>query len=427
MSTITSFSGPVGGVIGSRGLGAQVGLNNLITFDMGGTSTDVCLIRDGEPAQKTLRELGGFPVRTHTIDIHTIGAGGGAIAWVDPGGLLKVGPMSAGAQPGPAAYGRGGTRPTVTGAHLLLGRLNPKGLLGGRMVLYPDMARLAIEREVSKRLQGDATTAAAGILNIVNVNMTGAVRVISVEQGEDPRDFTLVAFGGAGPLHAADIAQAMGIRHVLVPPQPGLLSAIGLLHADVRGDFSLTRLVRAQPASLPLLNKGFAALRRRGDDWLTEEQVEDAPITRTWLLDMRYAGQNSELSVNVDRAHLDEPALAHLTTFFHQRHKDRYGYDMLDQPVEIVTLRLVVTVSRPSLPHGHLARASSVDQALQGRRQVWFAETGFVPTPIYARDQLPLDAELSGPCIIEQMDTTIVVPPRAMPRVDAFGYLHLDL
>jgi N-methylhydantoinase A len=423
----TFFSGPAGGVIGSRGLGVQVGLSDLITFDMGGTSTDVCLIRHGEPAQRTLREVGGFPVHTHTIDIHTIGAGGGSIAWVDPGGLLKVGPMSAGAQPGPAAYGRGGTRPTVTDAHLVLGRINPRGLLGGRMVLYPDKARTAIEHDLSPRLQMDAITAAAGILDIVNVNMMGAVRVISVEQGQDPRAFTLVAFGGAGPLHAADIARAMGIRHVLIPPQPGLLSAIGLLHADVRGDFSLTRLVRADPGSLHAINDGLAELRRRGKAWLAGEQMGDAPAMRTWLLDMRYTGQNSELSIGVDRESLDAQTLTHLTAMFHQRYKDRYGYDMPAHPVEIVTLRLVITGSRQSLPQARLVHEGSIERALLERRQVWFAGTGFRLTPIYDRDKLPFDAELCGPCVVEQMDTTVVVPPQAMLRVDALRNLHLEL
>jgi N-methylhydantoinase A len=423
----TFFSGPAGGVIGSRGLGVQVGLGNLITFDMGGTSTDVCLIRHGEPAQKTLREVGGFPVRTHTIDIHTIGAGGGSIAWVDPGGLLKVGPMSAGARPGPAAYGRGGIRPTVTDANLLLGRLNPQGLLGGRMPLYPEQARGAVERDLSLYLQLEAITAAAGILDVVNVNMMGAIRVISVEQGEDPREFTLVAFGGAGPLHAADIARAMGIRHVLIPPQPGLLSAIGLLHADVRGDFSLTRLVHAQPDSLRALSDGFAELRRRGNAWLAGEHVGDAAVMRMWLLDMRYAGQNFELSVGVDCESLDEQRLEHLTVLFHQCHKERYGYEMPGQPVEIVTLRLVITASRQGLPQARLRREGGAEQALRERRGVWFVETGFVSTPVYDRDRLPLDVELCGPCVVEQMDTTTVVPPQATLRVDTSGCLHIEV
>ena len=201
MPVNTFFSGPAGGVIGSVGLSRQLKAPNLITFDMGGTSTDVCLIRDGEPAKKSERQMGGFPVRTRTLDIHTIGAGGGSIAWIDAGGLLKVGPQSAGAYPGPAAYGRGGTKATVTDANVVLGRLSPKSLLGGRMAMHPEKARAAID-ELAKSLGVDAIKAAAGVIEIINVNMMGAVRVISVEQGEDPRDFTLVAFGGAGPLHA---------------------------------------------------------------------------------------------------------------------------------------------------------------------------------------------------------------------------------
>ena len=230
----TFFSGPAGGVVGCVGLGAELGIDDLITFDMGGTSTDVCLIRDGEPAKKDLREIAGFPVRTRTIDIHTIGAGGGSLAWVDAGGLLKVGPQSAGAYPGPAAYGRGGTKPTVTDANVVLGRLNPRSLLGGRMAMHADRARKVIEDELVAKLKVDVVRAAAGVIEIINVNMMGAVRVISVEQGEDPRGFTLVAFGGAGPLHAADIARNMGIRKVLVPPRAKLRGdRLGYLHLEV--------------------------------------------------------------------------------------------------------------------------------------------------------------------------------------------------
>src|SRR5687768_16329584 len=281
----TFFSGPAGGVIGSVGLGAELGLPNLITFDMGGTSTDVCLVREGVPAKKSERAMGGFPVRTRTLDIHTIGAGGGSIAWTDAGGLLKVGPQSAGAYPGPAAYDRGRTLATVTDANVVLGILNPKTLLGGRMAMHADRARAAIDA-LAKSLGVDRVKAAAGVLEIINVNMMGAVRVISVEQGEDPRDFTLVAFGGAGPLHAADIARQMGMRKVLVPPRPGLLSAIGLLHADVRGDFSLTRLVRAEPSGLESLNEGFETLGRRGREWLQGEG--EARGTFQWFADLRY-------------------------------------------------------------------------------------------------------------------------------------------
>jgi N-methylhydantoinase A len=421
----TFFSGPAGGVIGAVGLGGQLKLPNLITFDMGGTSTDVCLIRDGEPAKKSERQMGGFPVRMRTLDIHTIGAGGGSIAWVDAGGLLKVGPQSAGAYPGPAAYGRGGTRATVTDANVVLGRLNPKTLLGGRMTMHAEKARAAIV-ELASKLGVNAVKAAAGVVEIINVNMMGALRVISVEQGEDPRDFTLVAFGGAGPLHAADVSRNMGMSKVLVPPRPGLLSAIGLLHADVRGDFSLTRLLRAEAANLKALNAGFDELKKRGAAWLKGEG--EARADYDWFADLRYFGQNSELILELGGDRLTAAALAKLAGVFHRRHKAFYGYDMRAQPVEIVNLRLVVTAKRRTPPRER-ARLKRGDkkQVLLEKRKVWFPETGFVATPVYDRDQLPADCRIAGPAIIEQMDTTIVVPPRARVRNDMLGYLHMEL
>ena len=424
----TFFSGPAGGVVGCVGLGADLGMQNLVTFDMGGTSTDVCLIRDGEPAKKDLREMGGFPVRTRTIDIHTIGAGGGSIAWVDAGGLLKVGPQSAGAYPGPAAYGRGGLKPTVTDANVVLGRLNPQSLLGGRMAMHADRARKVIEDELVPALKVDLVRASAGVVEIINVNMMGAVRVISVEQGVDPRDFTLVAFGGAGPLHAADVARNMGIRNVLVPPRPGLLSALGLLHADVRGDFSLTRLLVAVPDNVKALNAGFAELRARGGAWLAGEADKGARAKFTWLMDMRYLGQNYELSLEVKDGKLDAKSLVRLIGTYHRRHHAIYGYDMPGQPVEVVNLRLVVTVERRAPTHEkHTAARTTVKQAVIGKRKVWFPETGFVTTPVYDRDKLPVNARISGPAIVEQMDTTTVVPPRAKMRNDKLGYLHLEV
>ena len=421
----TFFSGPAGGVIGSVGIGDQLRLNRLITFDMGGTSTDVCLIRDGEPAKKSERAMGGFPVRTRTLDIHTIGAGGGSIAWVDAGGLLKVGPQSAGAYPGPAAYGRGGTSPTVTDANAVLGRLNPRTLLGGRMAMHLDKAQAALD-DLAARLGVDRTKAAAGVIEIINVNMMGAVRVISVEQGEDPRDFTLVAFGGAGPLHAADVAKNMGMRKVLVPPRPGLLSALGLLHADVRGDFSLTRLIRAEAAALKPLNAGLKALGKRGLEWLKGEGGARGSLE--WLADVRYFGQNFELILPLKGDTLDEAGLRRLVEAFHRRHKDYYGYDMRAQPVEIVNLRLVVTGERPKVPHDRstLARGR-LDSALTERRKAWFPGKGYVSTAVYDRDRLPAECRLTGPAIVEQMDTTTVVPPGAKLRHDKLGYLHIDL
>ena len=423
MPVNTFFSGPAGGVIGSVGLSQQLKAPNLITFDMGGTSTDVCLIRNGEPAKKSERQMGGFPVRTRTLDIHTIGAGGGSIAWIDAGGLLKVGPQSAGAYPGPAAYGRGGTRATVTDANVTLGRLSPKSLLGGRMAMHPDQAHAAMD-DLAKLLGVDSVKAAAGVLEIINVNMMGAVRVISVEQGEDPRDFTLVAFGGAGPLHAADVARNMGMRKVLVPPRPGLLSAVGLLHADVRGDFSLTRLLRAESANVKAFNAGFADLKKRGAEWLRGEGEKKACFE--WFVDLRYFGQNFELIMPLASERLSAASLKRLSAAFHGRHKAFYGYDMPAQPVEIVNLRLVVTAAR-QVPSVVSKVKILKKQLVTESRRVWFADTGFVKTPVYARDQLPANWRAAGPAIIEQMDATTVVPPRATIHNDALGYLHLTL
>ncbi len=424
MPVNTFFSGPAGGVIGTVGMSRQLKAPNLITFDMGGTSTDVCLIRDGEPAKKSERQMGGFPVRTRSLDIHTIGAGGGSIAWIDAGGLLKVGPQSAGAYPGPAAYGRGGTRATVTDANVTLGRLSPKSLLGGRMAMHPDKAHAAID-DLATSLGVDAVKAAAGVLEIINVNMMGAVRVISVEQGEDPRDFTLVAFGGAGPLHAADVARNMGMGRVLVPPRPGLLSAIGLLHADVRGDFSLTRLLRAESANVKAFNAGFADLKKRGAAWLCDEGEKKARFE--WFLDLRYFGQNFELIMPLASDRLSAVSLTRLTAAFHRRHKTFYGYDMPAQPVEIVNLRLVVTAERKAPPAARKGKKIIQKQMLIEKRRAWFPETGFVQTPVYERDQLPAGWRAKGPAIIEQMDATTVVPPKATVHNDALGYLHLTL
>lgn len=428
MPVNTFFSGPAGGVIGAAGLGTQAEFPNLITFDMGGTSTDVALIREGVPGKKSVREMGGFPVRTRTLDIHTIGAGGGSLAWVDPGGLLKVGPRSAGAMPGPACYGRGGVQPTVTDANMVLGRLNQAALLDGRMPVHPEQARTAIEENLCERLGLDLVRAAAGILEIINVNMMGAVRVISVEQGEDPRGFALMPFGGAGPLHACDVARIIGVPHIFVPPRPGILSALGLLHADTRGDFSLTRLSIAEPDSLASLNAGLAQLKGKGQDWLRAERLSKSPAVYEWLADMRYFGQNFELSANIPGDVLDEAMLAAIVEQFHAAHEHAYGYRMADRPVEIVNLRLGVAVQRDVPPSGTATtRAGTIADALIEVRSTWFPDTGFVETPIYHRDRLPVETAFEGPAIVEQMDATTVVPPDARVTIDRFGNLMIRI
>jgi N-methylhydantoinase A len=335
--------------------------------------------------------------------------------------------MSAGAQPGPAAYGHGGTKPTVTDANVVLGRLNPAALLDGRLTMFPERAEAAIRDGLAAPLGMDAIDAAAGVIEIVNVNMMGAVRVISVERGEDPRDFALFAFGGAGPLHAAEVADGMAIRQVLVPPHPGLMSAIGLLHADRRGDFGLTRLVPAQPAALPALADGGALLTQRGRDWLTHEMIDPTSARFEWSAELRYGGQSSELNLPLRRAAIDAAELTRLVDAFHDAHRLRYGYDIPNHPVELVTLRLAVLAARPAPPReARAAPASGLAAARRDTRSVWFASTGFVGTPVYARDLLPADARFAGPAIVEQMDATTVVPPGWELRVDEGGNLLLE-
>jgi N-methylhydantoinase A len=415
----TFFSGPAGGVIGALNVARACGIDDFITIDIGGTSTDVCLVRGGKPASATQRDIGGLPVRTASLDLHTIGAGGGSLAWVDAGGLPKVGPESAGASPGPACYGRGGRRPTVTDASVVLGRLNPVALLNGRMPIDAAAASEVIAREIGTPLGLDVLQAASGILQIATVGITGAVRVISVERGEDPRDCALFAFGGGGPLHAAEVAEAMEMRQVLVPPHPGLMSAIGLLAADLRADFGLTCLTEATPAGWDAVARALSALDTRVQAWAADERLDPARLICDRVLELRYRGQSSELRIALFGT---DDMLGSVTAAFHAEHQRRFGYAMPDRPVEIVTARLTARADRPAPPP---EAPPALTQAEPAWRPVWFATTGFVDTPIYQRDALSRIDRLLGPAIIEQMDTTTVVPPGWIVTIDAMANLLL--
>ena len=421
----TFFSGPAGGVIATAELGGQLGVADLISFDMGGTSTDVCLIRNGTPRRRATREIGGLPARIATLDIHTIGAGGGSLAWIDAGGLMKVGPQSAGAVPGPAFYGRGGDQATVTDANAVLGRLSGGALLGGRMPAYPEKAQAAVMR-LGNALALDVTATAAGILEIVNVNMMGAVRVVSVERGEDPRDCALVAFGGAGPLHAAEIAAELGMRQVIVPPHPGLLSARGLLDADVRGDFAMTCLVSADVSGLEALTAARAALLQPAEDWMRTERLTAGDVRREWRVDARYAGQSFQLDVEIPDRRCGIAEIDTAVAAFHQRHEMVNGYAMAEHPVEVVNLRLAVIAARPLAPLEPVLGSSAAKGATM-RRPVWFRATGFVDTPIYQRASIGPGGRIDGPAIIEQMDSTTVIPPGWRATVASEGSLLMEV
>lgn len=422
----TLVSGPAAGVTGAACLAVAAEIPDIITFDVGGTSTDVCLVENGQPLIARQRDFHGFPVRFPMLDVHSVGAGGGSIAWVDQGGFLHVGPQSAGADPGPACYDRGGVLPTVTDANVVLGRLPPDALLGGRMPIRAEFARRAIEERIAAPMKLGLEEAAQGILTILNENLMQAIRVISVEKGFDPRKFILVAFGGGGPLLASVLARELGIETVMVPAHPGLLCAHGLLVADVRSDFSQSRLANLKQAGAQGINAGFADLQRSVDAWFDLERIDPAQRGVERALDLRYAGQSHELTVPVQREDFRDEDLPALIARFRDEHVRVYGYAP-DGSLQIVTYR--VTARTPVAGHAGAAgaaRSPAPGSARTGSRRVHFRESGaFVDCPIYDRARLPPGAQIDGPAILEQMDTTTVVLPGQIARVKSEGNLLL--
>jgi len=417
----TALSGPAAGVIGARRIGEAAGFDDLISVDVGGTSADVCLVRGGEAEVTTEGRVGAWPLHVPMIDIHTIGAGGGSIARVTEDGTLTVGPESAGAQPGPVCYGAGGEEPTVTDAHLVLGRI-PSHLLGGEIPLDVERARRAIEEHVARPLGLPLAAAAQGILDILNNNMVGALRLVSVERGYDPRDFVLVPFGGAGPLHGADLATLLGMRTVVVPRHPGVLSTFGLLGTEVRNDYARTSLQKPPDYDLGAVAAVYADLEGQARDWLVAEGVAPSARRLTRMADLRYRHQGFELTVPWPERDLDLDALL---ARFHARHRQLYTYALADAPVEIVTLRLAAAgrvrrFTLPSLPRRRMAAARPP------RRRVHFPGAGWTMCPSVDRERLGVGAVVTGPAIVEQPDTTTVVPPGHRARVDRVGNLVIQ-
>ncbi|MCD5408636.1 hydantoinase/oxoprolinase family protein [Candidatus Bipolaricaulota bacterium] len=419
------LSGPAGGAIGAKRVGAVAGFANLITLDMGGTSADVALIEDGEIALTPEREVAGRPVRLPMVDVHTVGAGGGSIAWLDPGGGLRVGPRSAGSRPGPACCGRGGTEPTVTDAHLLLGHLPRERPLGGLPPLSVELAAEAI-RGIAGALGLPLERAAWGILEVAEATMERAIRVISVERGHDPREFVLVAFGGAGPLHGASLARKLGIPRVLIPACAGVLSALGLVSADLVHTYVRSLVVPLTDVSPERVNDLLAAFRREAEGILKAEGVPEGARKYRPAVDLRYRGQAYELSVPLPDRPFSAEDLAELESGFHREHERLYGYAVPGEPVELVNLRLTAIgeAEAPALPR--LRRGGSVEGALIERRPVYFGE-GWRETPVYAREKLPPGAELRGPAVVEGRESTCLVPPGARASVDAYGNLILEV
>jgi N-methylhydantoinase A len=415
----TLLSGPSAGVMGAAWVSAGAGIDSIITFDMGGTSTDVARVENGRPVISAQRTIAGYPVRIPSLEIETVGAGGGSIAWVDSGGALRVGPQSAGAHPGPACYGRGGAAPTVTDANVVLGRLSATQLLDGRMALRPELAEQAIAG-LAAQLGASLVETARGIVSVVQANMLGAIRVVSVRKGYDPRGYTLVAFGGAGPLHAAALARDLGIERVLVPPAPGILCALGLLVAPLRLDLVRTRVALLEATTGSELSQAFEELEQQAAAWLEREGVPPARRRLARAFDMRYAGQNFELTVQAPAAGaLDAGALR---AAFLGEHERVYGYAAPDEPVQVVALRLTACGDRDLPPMPALPPAAGADpqEARTGERPVYVEDTrDFEPTPVYRRERLRAGHRLPGPAIVEQMDSTIVILAGQEARVDA--------
>jgi N-methylhydantoinase A len=422
---LTLLSGPAGGAMAAAYLGQLLGEKHLLALDMGGTSCDVTGVIDNNPDTRIDFEIGGYAVSYPTIDIHTVGAGGGSIARVDEVGRLSVGPASAGSDPGPACYGRGGELPTVTDANLVLGVYDPDYCLGGE--IYPDveLAARAIERHISVPLSLSLTEAAAGIVRLVNANMMNAVRSVSVERGRDPRDFALVAFGGAGPAHGVHIAEELAISRIIIPPIPGCNSALGILVSDVRYDLVTTiraRMVHLDPAYLSDVLKD---LSDQAHAELDQDRIGLEGRTVSASLDMRYAGQAYELNVPLASLEPDGAILRDAVAGFHLLHKTRHGHDLDDDLVEMVSVRLTAfgAIPKPILK-GHLQSEGAPEP--RSRREVYTVSGESSVIPVYHREDLRPGHRLVTPSIVQQIDSTAYLP-FGKAKVDVTGSIVVDL
>ncbi len=421
----TVLSGPAAGTVGAAELAALTGIENVISCDMGGTSFDVALIPGGMPAQSTGQQIAyGVPVQLPMVDIHTIGAGGGSVAWVDRGGVLQVGPESAGAEPGPAAYGRGGDLPTVTDANVVLGRLDPQAQLGSEEGFHVNVtaAESAIRKRISEPLGLSVTDAALGILRVANVKMAGAIRRVSVDRGHDPRRFALVGFGGAGPAHIVELAAEIGSTRVLIPPQPGITSALGCLLADVRHDFVHAINADVDSVTAEQVREVFAAQREQGVRILRQDQFPDERIQVHHFADMAYAKQLHNLLVPLSDA-FEQWTGKCLMEAFLERYRATYGGLLRRSNVKLVNLRTVVVGKRETV---HFSSEPAVEHHKPRRRPVTFVEGAF-ETAVVSRAALQPSERWDGPVIVEQQDTTTVVPPSAVVEVHATGSLIVEV
>jgi N-methylhydantoinase A len=421
----TALSGPAAGTVGAIHVARLSGVADVISLDMGGTSADVALVRDLSAGTTFNKWIEGYPARIASLDINAVGAGGGSIAWFDRDGLLKVGPQSAGAQPGPACYGRGGREATVTDANLVLGRLSPRGLLGGDMALDGGLARQAIA-SLAERLGFTIERTAHGIIGIVVANMVRAIRAISVERGHDPRAFALLPFGGAGPLHATDVAKSLGIRRCLVPFAPGILCAQGLIVSDLRETFVRTAVTPLTPERVDDMRARIAELKAQAESWFVAEAIAKADQISDIVLDARFVGQNFELPVGLGDAD-PLPCPENIRRLFFGEHERAYGFHNPADPVEIVNFRLIAVgrLRQPAARPGERRNgppARSIDS-----RPVWFSPAQAQPTPVHDRAALRPGDAISGPAVIEQLDSTTLLFPGDRAVVDPYLNLLLEL
>ena len=424
----TALSGPAAGVVGAAHVAAAAQRPNTITLDMGGTSADVALIRRARIPTVFSREVGGFPIRMPMVDVETVGAGGGSVAWVDRDGLLKVGPKSMGANPGPACYGLGGTQPTVTDANLILGRLSEDGLLAGTMNL-DKAAAASVFDSLAQSLDVSPLRAAQGVIDIVVANMVRAIRTISIERGHDPRGYCLMPFGGAGPLHARDVARNLGIEEILVPPAPGIICAHGLVVSDLLEDFVDSGRIEVNAENVTQIEQILDSLSLQARKWFEQESILDHTRAIRIRLDMRYVGQNFELAVPLETPGNQIPALMadDLQQRFFSTHEDNYGYFNPDDPIEIINIRLTASGRLAPLADYRKLEVSETAPVITGEREVVFRSDKPVTCPVFNRNDLSAGQILTGPAVIDQLDATTLLYPGDIGTVDETATLLITL
>ena len=421
----TCLSGPAAGVVGAAAVAKAAGHPDILAFDVGGTSTDVSLVLEGRPLFTSERSVAGHPVKSPAVDVNAIGAGGGSIAWIDGGGALKVGPQSAGADPGPVAYGRGGEEVTLTDANITLGRLNPGALLAGRMTMDAAAARAAVETKIADPLGLSVEEAAIGIVRVAASGIARAIRSVASAKGYNPADFSLFAYGGAGPLLASDVNDEVGCRRILVPREPGTLCARGILLSDQTFDFVRTILGRATEEGWQRACKAFGELEKQAEEWLAKDNVPESARAYRRYVEARYEGQSFEVRVQFEQP-IDNVSLEAFLLAFHAEHKTQYSYDIQERHVEIVNCRLEAVGETPKPPMESTSAGEDGSHSRNTRKVHFGAEGGWLDAAIRNRASLAPGDQIVGPAVIEEMSSTTVVPPGCRANVDAIGNLVLE-